>query len=700
MGSRNLIFSPSIAGVWKFVDDLYVTSSNGGVLASSFFGNAGLGASQLTGVVMVGWQYSGFDNTASSVIPVNLGILEQQPDGTLLLDTASYVANPSTQGGGSVIVADFNGDGRDDVFLAAHNESPFLQEPSTVLLSNAQGGFTKVLLTDSVMAHDAALAYVNGQPVVITASFAENYETGRTSPTYQWNGSGFTITEGALRNSTGTTGMSVALADFDGNGDLELAIGDLYFGLGVAYSPANKFKIGIYDWTGTDIAGSGPHAIFTPYFEARAQYANTPGFGGKLAQTHSFRTWVDDFNHDGRPDIVAGQSLWDPANHDWPTMLQMLQNGGNFQFTDVSDTLNADFDKGMNEFDYNMQLVDLDGSGILSYLSARQGVRDFDGQTWVTRNDRQGNFLLVNDGTGRMHMALHEEFVAIGDQVLAYAASVYHDPAVLYVNADQATPKMHGYLTANGELNFVAEVNAFHMVGNVGYSNSSVLVNVPVSLDLRTDYTDAITISDRNQSMLMRTFAGNDTIRDANANSSASIDGGLGIDLAVYSMTRGSYSVGATGENWSVSRSGLADTLKNIERAEFSDIKLALDLDGHAGEVAKTLGAVFGPSSVGIKEYVGIGLQYADGGMDYETLMEFAINARFGGAVSNETFVDTVYLNVVGVPPSAAVRANYVSLLDKGEYTQASFGVMAADHPINLSSIGFAGLSSNGLEYL
>lgn len=699
MDSSNLVFVPSIAGVWKFVDDGYVTASNSGGLASSFFGNAGLGANQLTGVVMIGWQYSGFDNTSGSVVPVNIGILEQQPDGTLQLDTASYVSDPATRGGGSVIVADFNGDGRDDVFLAAHNESPFLLQPSTVLLSNAQGGFSKMQLTDAVMAHDAELAYVDGVPVVVTASFAENYETGRTSPTYQWNGSGFSIVEGTLRNSSGTNGMSVAVADFDGNGDLEMAIGDMDFGLGVQWHPENTTRIGIYDFNGTDITGTGPRALLVPYFEARPEYANTPGFGGELANTHSFRIWVDDFNHDGRPDIVSGQSLWTQANNDWPCVLQMLQNEGNFQFSDVTDTLGGSFDLSMNEIDYNMQMVDLDGSGILSYLSGRQAPMDFDGQAWTARNDRQGNFVLVNDGTGHLHVALHEEFVAIGDQVLAYANVALRD-ADLFVDPHQATPKIHGYVAADGTLNFVAEVSAYRMAGEVAHANSSVLVNVPLHLDLRTHFTEAITIGDRNHSMLMRTFAGNDVFHDVNANTTASIDGGLGLDMSVYSQSRAAYTIAASGDAHTVTRSGLADTLRNIERLQFADRKVALDLDGHAGVVAKTLGAVFGASFVHNLNFAGIGLQLSDSGMDAGTLMELALQVALGAGASNAAVVDLLYFNLVGIHPDAPTTESYVSLIEQGTHTQASLGLMAANLDLNLFNIGYAGLQASGLDYL
>lgn len=46
----------------------------------------------------------------------------------------------------------------------------------------------------------------------------------------------------------------------------------------------------------------------------------------------------------------------------------------------------------------------------------------------------------------------------------------------------------------------------------------------------------------------------------------------------------------------------------------------AYDLDGHAGETAKILGAVFGAESITNQKYVGIGLSLLDDGMEYEQL--------------------------------------------------------------------------------
>lgn len=696
MDANRLTFTPSIAGVWQFVDDRHVTASNGGGLGNSGFANFGLGADQRTGVVMIGWQFRGFDHLDGQVTPVNLGILEQQPDGTMLLRTSDYVASPQTSGTHSIVVADFNGDGKDDIFLPAHNESPFVLSPSTLLLSGPTGAFSKLTLADGVMAHDAQLGTYLGEQVVVTAGLKQ---AGKpvSNPVYRWDGTTLAFAEGTQRNSSGATGSSVQLADFDGDGVEELLVGDFLYGPGYPWSPENHNRIAIFRFDGTDITGNAPLAMLVPWVETH--FPDVPSDSGP-GEAHVPRVWVEDFNHDGRPDILADATLWRRGDNGWPLMLQMLQNDGGFRFTDVTDSLNTGFDPFTDFLDYELQLIDLDASGINSYLSGRTAPSEFDGSQWVARNDRQSNWLLVNDGTGRLHVALHDEFVAIGQQALAYAASIYHDPQVLYVNTNQATPRLHGYLTDSGLLNFVAEAKTFKMVDGVAHMTSSVLVNVPVGLDLRTDYTDAIAIDDRNGSSRMRTFAGNDVVRDGNAAASASIDGGLGIDTAIYSHAHSSYTVARTATGVTVTGNGLSDTLVNIERLHFSDVKVARDLDGHAGTVARIIGAVFGAPAVGNAAYVGIGLGLADTGMTDPALMELALGVALGPAASNEQVVTRLYTNVMGSAPPAGELEFFVGQLEAGNFTPASLGLLAAGTALNAERVGLSGLWASGLEYL
>ena len=179
------------------------------------------------------------------------------------------------------------------------------------------------------------------------------------------------------------------------------------------------------------------------------------------------------------------------------------------------------------------------------------------------------------------------------------------------------------------------------------------------------------------------------------------LDGGAGIDLARYAGQRAESTLHKTATGWSVA-SALdgTDMLVNVERLKFSGISVALDLSGNAGTVAKILGAVFGREAVSNEGYVGIGLYYLDSGMSYETLVQLAIDVRLGAGASHRAIVDLLYTNVVGSSPLDADRDHFVGLLDRGEFTVAGLGVMAADLDINQNNIDLVGLSQQGLEFV
>ncbi len=180
------------------------------------------------------------------------------------------------------------------------------------------------------------------------------------------------------------------------------------------------------------------------------------------------------------------------------------------------------------------------------------------------------------------------------------------------------------------------------------------------------------------------------------------VNGLGGIDIVALPQARAAYAVTSTADGWrALANDGSSNTtLTQVERLAFADVKLALDLNGNAGTVAKILGAVFGPVSVGNQIYAGIGLQLMDGGMGYEALMQLAIDAALGAGASNAAVVNLLYTNVVGVAPGQTDLAYFVGLLDRHEFTPATLGVLAADHVLNIEHINLVGLTTTGLAYV
>ncbi|PVE06667.1 hypothetical protein [Limnohabitans sp. Rim28] len=181
--------------------------------------------------------------------------------------------------------------------------------------------------------------------------------------------------------------------------------------------------------------------------------------------------------------------------------------------------------------------------------------------------------------------------------------------------------------------------------------------------------------------------------------------GNWGLDTVTYKGARQDYTVTLSTAGADVrdnKGSNGTDRLVQIERIHFSDMSLALDMKGHAGEVLQILGAVFGAGAIRDKVYVGIGLHYLDQlNFTATELMALALNVRLGDQVTNPAeVVRTLYQNVVGVLPTATVQQEFVALIESGQHTPVSLAMLAAQTSLNLTQIGLMGTPAVPLEYV
>jgi hypothetical protein len=149
---------------------------------------------------------------------------------------------------------------------------------------------------------------------------------------------------------------------------------------------------------------------------------------------------------------------------------------------------------------------------------------------------------------------------------------------------------------------------------------------------------------------------------------------------------------------------GNADRLYDIERIEFADKKMALDVDGgQAGEVAKIIGAVFGESYLS-PEFAGIGFDLYEQGLSTLDIADFAINTTLfkslAGGTSDAQFIGQLYEAVTGGEQiGSTLLASLESQLDAGK-SRAELVLDFADSAENLANIDLVGLAQVGLEYL
>jgi hypothetical protein len=284
----------------------------------------------------------------------------------------------------------------------------------------------------------------------------------------------------------------------------------------------------------------------------------------------------------------------------------------------------------------------------------------------------------------------------------------------------QSTLKLNGSFDAQGNIlsltqgtyllpdsSSIALTFTGSSVANLPFSNGMLRVDQLLQSVLAGD--DWFTLGE--QSDKVHGGAGNDVIQAGGGNDTLMggsgddvLGGGNGIDTAVFSGPRSRYALATTSNGFTVTdqTTGSAgegrDSLNGVERLQFADKRIALDLDGHAGQVAKIIGAVFGAKAVANREYVGIGLHYMEvENFSYEALAALAVTAT--GKSSPADVVALLWGHVIGGTPSAAEAQPFVDLLNGG-MSIGALAVLAADTAFNTSNIDLVGLAKTGVEYI
>jgi hypothetical protein len=187
--------------------------------------------------------------------------------------------------------------------------------------------------------------------------------------------------------------------------------------------------------------------------------------------------------------------------------------------------------------------------------------------------------------------------------------------------------------------------------------------------------------------------AGNDTI-----------DAGTGIDNVTYSRSKTNYTISKSGSTYTVTdKTGLegTDTLTNIERLQFSDRTVALDINGTAGQAYRVYQAAFNrtPDNGGLKYWIGL----MDGGVSLPTVSSAFIasaefKALYGANPTNEVFISKLYDNVLHRVPDIGGYNYWVGLLNNKQIDMTSTLVNFSESPENQA--GVIGVIQNGIELI
>jgi hypothetical protein len=181
----------------------------------------------------------------------------------------------------SVAVSDVNGDGKPDLIVAASGSNPnFFDSSVSVLLGNGDGTFQPAVnyrtgtFTRSLAVGDFN---VDGKPDLAVANYGShaNGHTDTSVSVLLGNGDG--TFQPAVNYKDGSLPLSVAVGDFNGDGKLDLVVGDQ----GFSYS----------DQGVSVLLGNGDGT-----FQTAVNFGAGPG---------STSVALGDFNGDGAPDLAV-----------------------------------------------------------------------------------------------------------------------------------------------------------------------------------------------------------------------------------------------------------------------------------------------------------------------------------------------------------------------------------------------------------
>ena len=191
------------------------------------------------------------------------------------------------------------------------------------------------------------------------------------------------------------------------------------------------------------------------------------------------------------------------------------------------------------------------------------------------------------------------------------------------------------------------------------------------------------------------------------------IDGGAGIDTAVYSSVRAGFALAKTSTGFTLIDNTDAqgtDTLQNVERLKFSDGGIALDVGATqpGGQTILLLGAVLGMSLLGTKlPLIGAVIDLFDQGYTLQQLSGAVMRLPIWDVLTGQptpTNTDiAIYLltRVNGFAPDATTLATAVtSLSTEIDFaSQGNFLWHLAESSANQTQVNLVGLATTGAPY-
>jgi len=454
-----------------------------------------------------------------------------------------------------------------------------------------------------------------------------------------------------------------------------------------------------------------PSAVFDDYPMSAASTGTVTVNSSASAGVINFADDADLF----RVSLVAGQSyLFKLNSAGLPDPYLVLYDSTASFVTyadDTSSSLNAELIYTATQTGVHYLAAADAGTGTGSYLISAQ--RSADDHPWSTST---GGTVLVNGSAtaGRIETVsdadLFKVTLSAGTHyvfTLERTSGGLNDP-YLYLyspDVDELAYDDDSGGNGNARISFTASSTGTYYLGvmdyDVGTGSYTLGAQTTASnTGFATNGADWLPGSNLNDTL--NGLAGNDTLMGLGGNDI--LNGGSGTDSARYSGTIDEYDLRWTASG-GVSVTDLldydgTDTLSSIERLLFSDVTLAFDIDGIAGQVYRLYQAAFDrqPDPRGLGDWIeGMdqGMALLDVSWGFIGSAEF--RALYGANPSTEAFVQRLYQNVLHRLPEQSGFDYWVNQINGRYQTFGQVLIGFSESPENQAQV--IGVIANGIVY-
>ncbi|WP_373990332.1 DUF4214 domain-containing protein [Duganella sp. BuS-21] len=256
------------------------------------------------------------------------------------------------------------------------------------------------------------------------------------------------------------------------------------------------------------------------------------------------------------------------------------------------------------------------------------------------------------------------------------ALTLNYDANAAHYNGLSVTNSATSFLSSNvSETGGVATLTIYGAFTTAAEAKSALnLLLTPTSATGTVSYfLDSFAVNGKEQAMgtsasgkLYHGAAGADLI--ASADGLSHVDGGSGIDTAVFSSTTDSYKISKTAGGYTVDNNNDHLTaLTHVERLRFTDYSLSIDGDGADGQIYRLYQAAFDrePDRAGIGYWMA---QMDHGASLIQIANAFATGKEFsdlyGANTDSKAFLTALYQNVLHRAPDAAGYDYWLDVLE------------------------------------